>query len=101
MTDEHEDWRIHVAKHAARGKGVTLSKDETRALAAELDRLSPICGQQERDARILAESNAEMLRTLEGVYHCIKSYEYGNASPDLAEEWAAELERVIRKAKGE
>ena len=48
-----------------------------------------------------AETWPEMLTTLEGAYHCIKSYEYGNASPDLAQEWAAELEAAIRNAKEE
>lgn len=32
---------------------------------------------------------------LEGAYHALRSYQFGNASPNLAEEMADELERIL------
>ncbi len=41
----------------------------------------------------------EMLKTLKAAWHALKSYEHGNASPDLAQEIAQVIEAQVGKAE--
>jgi hypothetical protein len=55
------------------------------------------CGQPERDAQVVAEAQAEMLKILEAARHCLKSYEFGNSATDPAHDMAERIEQVLRK----
>lgn len=58
---------------------------------------SPV--EAESNARLIAAA-PNLLAVAHAAFHALKSYEFGNASPDLARECAAELEAVIAKAEG-
>ena len=51
-------------------------------------------------ARLIAAA-PELLAVAHAAYHALKSYEYGNASPDLARSCAAAIEDVLKKADGQ
>jgi hypothetical protein len=51
------------------------------------------------DARLIAAA-PELLRAVHAAFHALKSYQYGNAAPDLAATCADECERAIARAEG-
>ena len=51
------------------------------------------------DARLIAAA-PDLLKACEASLNALRSYQYGNSSPDLAEEIANYLTAVIGKAKG-
>ena len=65
----------------------------------------PVCmvyshqGAGEANARLIAAAPA-MLALLHSVYHALKSYQYGNDSPDLAEEVSGMVYNIIARAEG-
>jgi hypothetical protein len=51
---------------------------------------------------ILAEAHVlELLNVLDGASHALRSYQYGNVAPDLAEGIADACDRVVALAKGD
>jgi hypothetical protein len=92
-------WRIGNFQEMGKGDAVA----NPIALVAPLDDFSPRvfpkgCGWG--NARLIA-SAPEMYRMLEAAVHCLRSYQFGNAAPKLAEEMADACEVVIREARGE
>lgn len=55
--------------------------------------------QSEADADLIAAA-PDLLQAATTAWHALKSYENGNASPELARECAAELESALAKAQG-
>lgn len=45
--------------------------------------------------------HAELVEALSGAMHALRSYEYGNASTELAKDQADYCESVLAKARGE
>ena len=48
-------------------------------------------------ARLKAR-NAELTEILEAALHCVRSYQYGNSAPALAEEMGDAIEKVLKPA---
>ena len=48
--------------------------------------------------RVKAERDT-LLQAAEAAFHALRSYQYGNASPDLAEEIADRLDLVLKLVK--
>jgi hypothetical protein len=54
----------------------------------------------EADAALIAAA-PDLLKAVRGAYHALKTYQYGNASTELAEEIANFCAAAIAKATGE
>jgi hypothetical protein len=46
----------------------------------------------------LKTRNAALTKILEAALHCVRSYQYGNAAPALAEEMGDAIEKVLKPA---
>ena len=55
------------------------------------------CGRA--NAQVMAASK-DLLKLLKAASYALRSYQYGNAAPDLAEEIANEADAVIARAEG-
>jgi len=108
---DYEDWRTHLAQAVNRGKGATFSRDEVKAIYRHVEAGLIQCGQPERDARLLAESNIELLQALEALVDAIYRDFKCICEPDLDADGSiaahaqncpnAKAEAAIRKAHGE
>ena len=77
-----------------------LDEHHVVALGSDRDHDSPEGGiQNEADANLIAAS-PDLLKAAHAAFHALKSYEHGNASPDLARTCAAAIEGAILKAEG-
>lgn len=82
--------------HGGRFLGDDLPLDEERE--GHLDGLAAIA---ERDALTPAQAAADdMLAALKGASHALRSYQYGNASTELAASIADRCDAAIAKAEG-
>jgi hypothetical protein len=61
--------------------------------------ICPVKRADAADAQLIAAA-PDLLKLADAAYHALKSYAYGNASPDLANSVAAALEEAIAKAEG-
>lgn len=55
----------------------------------------------QREAEVKKETLERVREEVEGAVHCLRSYQYGNSSPDLAKAVADNLERYIKSLEAQ
>jgi hypothetical protein len=95
-------WELHLARAGANSVRVCVP-DATVARGCRPIAEAEILGvprlEAEANARLIAQA-PELLKLLIAATHGLRSYIYGNASPDLAAEIVAAADAVVNRASG-
>jgi hypothetical protein len=101
LTHTPGPWRVEqTSANNWIGPGRPSGKVENVVCSIDRNGLKPeALARNDANARLIAAA-PELLAAAHAAWHALKSYQYGNAAPDLAADCAAVLEDAIAKAEG-